>query len=62
MQIGSGFESEFAWGQAASGLQGKVTRKAKIKIGGQAIHREVVVTAPGETVNSGAGLVIGQFG
>jgi hypothetical protein len=40
LQIVSGIGSEFALGQTASVLRGKVTRKAKVKGGGNTIHRK----------------------
>jgi hypothetical protein len=50
----SKWRSEFALGQAASGLLGKVTSKTKIKTGGKAIHPRQVMTALRSAVNSGA--------
>jgi hypothetical protein len=39
LQIVSGIRSEFALGQAASVLRGKVARKGKVKGGRETIHR-----------------------
>jgi hypothetical protein len=35
---GSGIGSDVAWGQAASGLRGKIARKGKAEEGGEEIH------------------------
>ena len=51
MANGSGVESDVAWGQAASGLRGKIARKRKAEEDGEKFHRVIEVTGRDGAVN-----------
>jgi hypothetical protein len=53
--MGLKISSDVAWGQAASGLRGKIARKRKAEEGGGEIHRVLLVKVDGGIVNVAVG-------